>query len=167
MCFSLALIMYLATATETEHKMERAFLLDIVIRKGLAILQLLACKDESLLVRRNALLVLNLLLYIFNGIRRLCIKRNGLASERFDEDLHSTTESEHKVEGAFLLDIVIGKRASIFKLLARKDETLLVRRNALLVLNLLLHVLNRVSGFSIECNGLASKSLHKDLHDIC
>ena len=146
--------------------MKSAFLLDIVIRKCLSILQLLACKDESLLIRRNAFLVLNLLLHIFNRVRRFRIKSNCLPREGLNKDLHPATKAKHQVKSAFLLDIVIRKRLSFFQLLACKDESLLIRRNAFLVLNLLLHVLNRVRGFNIEGNSLASKCLYKDLHGI-
>ena len=41
--------------------MEGRLLLDVVVRKGPAVLELLAGENETLLVRRNALLVLNLL----------------------------------------------------------------------------------------------------------
>ena len=51
-------------------------------------------------------------------------------------------------------------------LLARKDQALLVRRDALLVLDLGLDVLNRVRGLDLEGHGLAGESLHEDLH-IC
>jgi len=45
---------------------------------------------------------------------------------------------------AYLLDVVVGKSASILKLLAGEDQTLLVRGNALLVLDLALNVVNSV-----------------------
>ena len=40
--------------------MESGFFLDVVIREGATIFKLLASKDQALLVRRNALLVLDL-----------------------------------------------------------------------------------------------------------
>ena len=43
---------------------------------------------------------------------------------------------------------------SILKLLARKDQALLVRGDTLLVLNLLLHILDGVRGLHIESNSL-------------
>jgi hypothetical protein len=76
------------STTETEHEMQRRFLLNIVIRKGAPIFQLFAGKNETLLIRRNAFLVLDLGLDVFNGIRRLDIERNGLARERLDENLN-------------------------------------------------------------------------------
>jgi hypothetical protein len=75
------------STTETEHEMQRRFLLNIVIRKSAPIFQLFARKNETLLIRRNAFLVLNLGLDVFNGIRRLDIERNGFARERLDENL--------------------------------------------------------------------------------
>ena len=42
---------------------------------------------------------------------------------------------------------------------------LLVRWDALLVLDLGLHVLNGVAGLHLEGDGLASQCLDKDLHD--
>ena len=48
------------------------------------------------------------------------------------------------MEGCFLLNIVIRKRASIFQLLARKNEPLLVGGNPFLVLDLRLHVINGI-----------------------
>ncbi len=49
-----------AAATETEHEMEGGLLLNVVVGKGAAILQLLAGEDQALLIRGNALLVLDL-----------------------------------------------------------------------------------------------------------
>ena len=46
------------TATQAEHQVEGRLLLDVVIREGAAILQLLAGEDETLLIWRNTLLVL-------------------------------------------------------------------------------------------------------------
>ena len=68
--------------------MEGRFLLDVVVRHGTVILELLACKDESLLVGRDALLVLNLGLDVRDGIRALHLEGDGLSGEGLDEDLH-------------------------------------------------------------------------------
>ena len=87
--------------------MEGALLLDVVVSKGAAVLELLPCEDEALLVRGNALLVLNLLLDVVDGVPALDLEGDGLASEGLNEDLHATTEAEDKVEGALLLDVVV------------------------------------------------------------
>ena len=49
-----------------------------------------------------------------------------------------------EVKGGLLLDVVIRQRAAIFQLLSGKDQTLLIRGDALLVLDLGLDVVDRV-----------------------
>ena len=144
--------------------MEGRLLLDVVVREGATILKLLASEDEALLVRRDAFLVLDLGLHILDGVGLLDIEGDGLASEGLHEDLHATAESEHEVEGRLLLDVVVGEGAAILELLACEDEALLVGRDAFLVLDLGLHILDGVGLFDIEGDGLACKSLDEDLH---
>jgi len=67
------------------------------------------------------------------------------------------------VEGRLLLDVVVGQRAAVLELLAREDEALLVGRDALLVLDLLLDVVDRVARLDIERDGLARERLDEDL----
>nr|prf ORF [Drosophila melanogaster] len=50
----------------------------------------------------------------------------------------------NQVKGGLLLDVVIGQGASILKLLAGEDQTLLIWGDSLLILNLGLHILNGV-----------------------
>merc|ERR1711916_352438 len=52
---------------------------------------------------------------------------------------HTTAQAQHQVEGGLLLDVVVRERAAVLQLLAGEDEALLIRGDALLVLNLLLH----------------------------
>ena len=66
-----------------------------------------------------------------------------------------------------LLDVVVREGAAILELLAGEDETLLIRGDALLVLDLGLDVLDRVGGLDLEGDGLASQSLDEDLHGDC
>jgi len=66
----------------------------------------------------------------------------GKGLERGLDD--ATTETEDQVESRLLLDVVVGQGAAILELLAGEDETLLVRRNALLVLDLALHIVDGV-----------------------
>lgn len=63
------------------------------------------------------------------------------------------------MEGRFLLDIVVGKGAAIFKLLTSEDETLLVGRNAFLVLDLALDIVDGVRGFDLKRDSLAGEGL--------
>jgi hypothetical protein len=140
------------------------FLLDVVIRQGSAVLQLFARKDQALLVWRNALLVLDLLFHIVDRVRGLHIQSDGLASQSLHEDLHPASQSQHQVQSRFLLDVVIRQGSAVLQLFARKDQALLVWRNTLLVLDLLFHIVDRVRGLHIQSDGLASQSLHEDLH---
>jgi len=47
--------------------------------------------------------------------------------------LGASTQAEHQVKGRLLLDVVVGESATVLELLAREDETLLVRGNSFLV----------------------------------
>ena len=78
--------------------------------------------------------------------------------------IDTTTQTQHQVQGRLLLDVVVRQRAPVLQLLPREDEALLVRRDALLVLDLLLHVLDGVAGLHIEGNCLARQGLDEDLH---
>merc|ERR1712071_215368 len=109
--------------------MERALLLDVVVGEGAAVLELLAGKDEALLVGRDALFVLDLGLHVVNRVGRLDLESDGLAGKGLDKDLHATAQAEHKVERALLLDVVVGEGAAVLELLAGKDEALLVGRD--------------------------------------
>jgi hypothetical protein len=48
--------------------MESRLLLDVVVGQGAAVLKLLACKDQALLIRRNAFLILDLALYVVDSV---------------------------------------------------------------------------------------------------
>lgn len=124
--------------------MESGFLLNVVVGESTAILKLLASEDQALLVWGNALLVLDLRLDIVDGVGRLDLKSDGLAGEGLDEDLHTTAKTEDEMESRLLLDVVVAKGATVLELLASKDEALLIRRNAFLVLDLALDVVNGV-----------------------
>jgi hypothetical protein len=84
-----------------KDKVERGFLLNVVVAEGTAILELLSSKDETLLVRGNTvdsqsymelwhqpLLILDFGLDIVDGVGRLHLEGDGLPGEGLDEDLH-------------------------------------------------------------------------------
>ena len=92
---------------------------------------------------------------------------SGESSERGlngDGTSATTSESEDQVKGGFLLDVVVRKSSAILELLAGEDESLLIGRDALLVLDLSLDVLNGVRGLNVEGNSLTSESLNENLH---
>ena len=78
-----------------------------------------------------------------------------LTRERLDKDLHAAAQAQHQVQRRLLLDVVVRERAAVLELLAREDQALLVRGDALLVLDLGLDVLDRVRGLDLERDGFA------------
>jgi len=87
--------------------MESGFLLDVVVRESAAILKLLSSEDKTLLIGRDAFFVLDLGLYVLDGVTWLDLEGDGLACEGFDEDLHTTTKPANNMESGFLLDVVV------------------------------------------------------------
>ena len=144
--------------------MEGRLLLDVVVRKSSAVLKLLTSEDESLLIWWDSLLVLDLGLDVLNGVSWLDIEGDGLTSEGLDEDLHTTSESEHEMESGLLLDVVVGEGSAVLKVLSSEDESLLIWWDSFLVVDLGLDVLDGVSWLDIEGDGLTSESLDEDLH---
>jgi hypothetical protein len=53
----------------------------------------------------------------------------------------STAETEHQMEGRLLLNVVVSKGATILELLTGENETLLIRGDTFLILDLGLNVL--------------------------
>jgi hypothetical protein len=60
-----------------------------------------------------------------------------------------------------LLDVVVGESAAILKLLAGEDQTLLVWRDSLLVLNLGLDVVDGVRRLHLKGDSLTRQGLHE------
>jgi hypothetical protein len=107
---------------------------------------------------------------------------------RFD---NTTTKTKDQMKSGFLLDVIVRESATIFQLLASKDQTLLIRGDTFLILDLLLDIVDRVGAinksvhksnnvsvwykhfpqrgmvvpFHFKSDSLSSKSLDKDLHD--
>jgi hypothetical protein len=71
-------------------------------------------------------------------------------------DLHAATKTEDEMESRLLLDVVVGQGATVLELLAGEDQALLVRGDALLVLDLALDVIDGIGGLDLEGVGLAS-----------
>ena len=154
----------LHATSQAQDQVESGLLLDVVIRKGAAILQLLASKDQALLVRWDPLLILDLGLDIVDGVTGLDVEGDGLARQGLHEDLHATSQAQDQVECGLLLDVVVRKGAAILQLLACKDQALLVRWDPLLILDLGLDIVNGVTCLNVEGDGLARQGLHEDLH---
>ena len=92
---------------ETQHQRESGLFLDVVVRQSVAIFELLASKDKTLLVWGNALFILNLGLHIFNSVWGLHFKSDGFASQGLHKDLHATSQTQNQMEGGLFLDVVV------------------------------------------------------------
>ena len=80
------------STTKAEDEVEGGLLLDVVVGKSAAVLELLAGEDKTLLVRGNTFLVLDLGLHVLDGVGGLDIKGDGLTREGLDENLHGSVE---------------------------------------------------------------------------
>ena len=76
----------------------------------------------------------------------------------------TTSESEDKVEGGFLLDVVVSEGSAVFELFTGEDQSLLIGGNSFLVLDFGFDVFDAVSWFDVQSDGLACECFHKDLH---
>merc|ERR1712151_1085017 len=132
--------------------MKSRLFLDIIVGKSATIFQLLSCKDQTLLIRWDTFLILDLLLNVVDGVAWLNVKSNSFTCEGFNEDLHTPTETKHKMKSRLFLDVIIGKSATIFQLLSCKDQTLLIWWNTFLVLDLLLNVVDGVAWLNVKSN---------------
>ena len=68
------------------------------------------------------------------------------------------------MESRLFLDLVVRESAAVLELHAREDQALRIRRSAILVLNFLLYVFNRIARLHIKGDGLARQSLDENLH---
>lgn len=76
-----------------------------LIRECPPVFELLPGENETLLIRRNPLLVLDFSFDVVNRVRRLHFQRNRLAGKGLHEDLHSTTKAKDEMERRLFLDI--------------------------------------------------------------
>ena len=80
-----------------------------------------------------------------------------LPVKSLDEDLHTTSKSEHQVESGFLLNVVVREGSAVFELLSSEDESLLIRWDTFLVLDLGLDIFDGVRSFDVKSDGLAGQ----------
>merc|ERR1719350_871590 len=144
--------------------MEGRLLLNVIIAKSAAVLELLSSEDQPLLVWGDSLLILDLGLDVLDGVGGLDLKGDSFTSQGLDEDLHSSSEPEDEMKSRLLLDVIVGQGPAVFELLSSEDQPLLVWGNPLLVLDLGLDVLDGVRGLNLQGDGLTSQCLDEDLH---
>merc|ERR1711972_109648 len=78
--------------------------------------------------------------------------------------LTATTQTEHQVKSRLLLNVVIGKGASILQLLAREDQALLVWRDPFFILDLCLDIVDGVRGLHLKSDGFPREGFNENLH---
>ena len=69
------------------------------------------------------------------------------------------------MKAGLFLDVVIGKGAAVLELLPSEDQALLIWRNAFLVLNLRLDIVDGVGRLNLEGDGFTRKGLHEAVDD--
>jgi len=139
----------LHTSSQAKNQVQGGLLLDVVIGQSATVLQLLSGEDQSLLVRGNSFLVLDLRLHVIDGVGALNLKRDGLASQGLHKYLHTSSQAKNQVQGGLLLDVVIGQSTAVLQLLSGEDQSLLVRGDSFLVLDLRLYVIDRIGALDL------------------
>jgi hypothetical protein len=66
-----------STSSKPQDKMQRAFLLDVIVRERTTVFKLLPGKNEALLVWRDAFFVLDFRLDIVDGVGRFDFEGDG------------------------------------------------------------------------------------------
>src|SRR5210317_394947 len=80
--------------------------------------------------------------------------------------LTTTPETKNEVQGRLFLDVIIRECTSILELFTSENESLLIRWNTLLVLDLSLDVIDRVRRLNLQSNRLPGECLYENLHTI-
>jgi hypothetical protein len=117
-----------------------------------------------------AILTFFLLCLIFLGV----VYRKGFVRMVWDERsdsgtyvvlllplLTTTSQPQDQVQSRLLLDVVVRESSTIFELLAGEDQSLLIRRDSFLVLDLGLDVVDGVRGLDLEGDGLAREATQR------
>ena len=91
----------------------------------------------------------------------------GFMSSRqylFSYGLVFRRQAQDQVKGGLILDVVVWQGPANLTLIAGKDQSPSVQRDALLVLYLGLDLLDGVGGLDLQGDGLSREVLHEDLH---
>ena len=166
-----------AATSEPQNEVERRSLLDVVVVKTVAILELSPREDQSLLVRRDAFNILHSPFQSedrFFGIQGDVkpLASQSLYTDRYDAEARTgsparspiSSQPEHQMQRGFPLDPVIRQGPSILQLSAGKDQPLLVGRYALSILNFHFDLLDRIAWFAVDCHCFSCERFHKYRH---
>ncbi len=78
-----------------------------------------------------------------------------LSGQHLQRRLNSTTsKTKNQVQSRLLLDVIVAQSSTVFQLLSSENQSLLVRWDTFLILDLGLDILNSVRGLYIEGDGL-------------
>jgi hypothetical protein len=91
---------------------------------AILVLELLPRVNQALLLRVNALLLLNLRFDVCDGRRLVEFKLKRPPRQRAHLDGDTSAQAQHEVQRRLLLDVVVGQRAPVLELLAGKNQTL-------------------------------------------
>jgi hypothetical protein len=72
------------------------------------------------------------------------VSNTDLTGQSFDENLHSSSQSQNQMKSRFLLDIVVGQSTTIFQLFSGEDQSLLVWGDTFLILDLGFDIIDSV-----------------------
>lgn len=101
--------------------MKRRLLSNVIVAESSTVLKLISVENQSLLVWRNVLFVINFLLDNFNSIAARYINRHGLATRKPDKNLESPCNGNSRVS----LNAIITESFVVLKLLPIEDQSLL------------------------------------------
>merc|ERR1719230_182877 len=68
------------------------------------------------------------------------------------------------MQSTLFLNVVVRQCPTVFQLFSSENQSLLIGRDSLLVLDLRLHIVNRVRWLHLQRDRLASQCFHKNLH---
>ena len=97
---------------------------DVVVRQGSFILKLFSSENKSLLDSRDSFFILDLSFEFSDCVGRFNFDADCLTSQGFDEDLHSTSQSQDQVDVVVFADSVVFQGFLIVQLFSTKDQSL-------------------------------------------
>lgn len=142
-------------AGETQDQVNDRLLLYVAGQQWTAITQRFSGEDQTLLVPREAILR-DRRLNILDPVIRFDFQR---AIDDLYQDLHTVAETQDQVKSRLLANVV-GQQGAAERFTGEGQT--LVRRNALLLLDLGIHMLDYISRFDFQSDG-ANDGINRDL----
>ena len=157
-----------------------AFMMDVVIRQGLVVLQLLDAEEEHVLLTPASapriacrLLLLDLGPHLLDGVGghhgrseaippRVIIRTRSLDVQEVNWELRD----DRQVQVGLLLDVVVAERVVVRHLLALEDQVLQLGRDVPLVLDLVPDILDGLVAHQVQGEALSTKLIDVDRQDL-